>query len=605
MRNAWLTDIKQHEFERVVVLKLKTQEGEMQLILEFFGDGNIILVGEDGKILQALIYRRMRDRNIVRDEKFVFAPSAGKNPLEIGRKEFSDGLKGSGDIEVVRALSRFVSVGGIYSEETLLRAGVDKTKHCNALNDDEINVIFDALQSLLSQVVSGTLEPYLVLDETGSFLDAVPIKLGRYQEPSFKFEPFTSFNEVLDEFYVKVTAIEKALAGIEVDQLKREAERLKRIIADQEKTLVEAESESEKDRRIGDAIYAHTTEIQALLEKFSTGKQDRKEWDTIISEVVAEEKATLKSNVLFESFDSKNLIVNVYVSDLHFGLSLRKNLFENAAEFYERSKRAKHKLAGAKEALEQTRAKLMDAEARIGEAEALEHAKPAEAMEQLALRKTQRKEWFEKFRWFISSDGLLVVAGKDAVSNEVLIKKHTEADDVVFHADIMGASFVVVKTGGKEPSEQCLREAGEFAAAFSRGWREGFGSVDVYWVKPDQLSKGGPSGEYVAHGAFAVSGKRNWMRNIPLRLAIGVAVSEESWQTSFVGGPIDAVKVKAKAHIMIVPGDDAGRELLRQILKGLGGKMPKELHDKVVKASVEEIREYVPYGKGRVLDTPA
>ena len=76
---------------------------------------------------------------------------------------------------------------------------------------------------------------------------------------------------------------------------------------------------------------------------------------------------------------------------------------------------------------------------------------------------------------------------------------------------------------------------GEFAASFSRAWRENAGSADVYWVKVDQLSKSGPSGESVPHGAFAVVGKRNWTRNVPLRTAIGIIVNDE---TCYVGGPL-------------------------------------------------------------------
>ena len=141
-------------------------------------------------------------------------------------------------------------------------------------------------------------------------------------------------------------------------------------------------------------------------------------------------------------------------------------------------------------------------------------------MEALAKRKVamENKEWYEKFRWFTSSDGFLVVAGKDTVSNEVLIKKYTTQEDVVFHAEITGSPFVVIKSEGKPVSEQALREAGEFAASFSRAWRENAGTADVYWVKVDQLSKSGPSGESVPHGAFFVVGKRNWTRNTPLRV---------------------------------------------------------------------------------------
>lgn len=242
---------------------------------------------------------------------------------------------------------------------------------------------------------------------------------------------------------------------------------------------------------------------------------------------------------------------------------------------------------------------MAEIERNIREAEVLQRTKPAEAIEELVKRKVESKEWYEKFRWFISSDGFLIVAGKDAVSNEVLVKKYAGADDVVFHADITGASFVVVKTEGKQPSEQALREASEFAAAFSRAWREGFGSADVYWVKPNQLSKSGPSGEHVPHGAFAVNGKRNWMRNVPLRLAVGVI---ENGEVGFVGGPVEAVKAKAKTYVLLETGDFAGKELLKQVLRALMLKLPKEQREKVGKASIERVREFVPYAKGRVVE---
>jgi hypothetical protein len=192
-----------------------------------------------------------------------------------------------------------------------------------------------------------------------------------------------------------------------------------------------------------------------------------------------------------------------------------------------------------------------------------------------------------------------VVAGKDAVSNEVLVKKYAEPADLVFHADVTGAPFVVVKTEGREPSEQALREAGEFAAAFSRAWREGFGSADVYWVKPEQLSKSGPSGEYVPHGAFAVIGKRNWLRNVPLRLAIGVVANGE---VGFVGGPVEAVKAKTKICVTIGPGDVVGKEFLKRVLRALALKLPKEQREKAGKASIEQVREFVPYTKGALVE---
>lgn len=601
LRNSRLTSLEQYEFERIVVLSFKTSAGVVRLVLELFGEGNVILVGEDGRILQALSYKRMRDRNILCGEVFVFPPSSGKNPSKIGKEEFRSILKGVGDVEVVRAVARFLGVGGVYAEEALLRAGVDKTTHCDALGGKEIDSISDGLRALLSRVQTRDLEPTIVLDESDSLLDVVPFKLKRYE--GFRLQSYEGFNEALDEFYARITAVEKALAGVEVDRLQREAERLKRIIADQEKVMAEAEAKADIDKRIGDTIYAYSGDFQALLDKFSVGKQMGKNWNAVVSEVLSEKKAGLKPSVFFESLDAKGLTANVCVEGLIFGLELQRSLFGNAASFYERGKKARQKLEGARAALEDSRRKLAEVEKKMRKAEELEQVKPAEAMQELAKHKVKHKEWFEKFRWFVSSDGFLVVAGKDATSNEVLVKKYTEDKDVVFHADIVGAPFVVVKTEGKKPSEQCLREAGEFAAAFSRGWREGFGSVDVYWVRPEQLSKGGPSGESVSHGAFVVRGERNWMRGTPLRIAVGVAISDRESRARIGGGPVEAVRAKLNTYVVIVPGDVEGKELFNRVLTSLGRKLSRELRETVLNVSIEEIREFIPYGKGRILES--
>jgi predicted ribosome quality control (RQC) complex YloA/Tae2 family protein len=599
LSGAWVDSVEQYEFERVVTVHFRTKTGVFKLVLEIFGEGNIILTGEKDEILQALVFKRMRDRDIVRNEVYQFPPAIGKNPFKVSRQELEDSLKGLGDVEIVRAMARFLGVGGFYAEEILLRADVDKTKLCSALSSAEVDAIFQALQSLLSAVSDFKTEPHIVLTEGGSFLDAVPFKLKRYE--GLQVQPYGTFNEALDEFYLRATAAEKAGASVKVDKLTQEAYRLKRVIAEQEKALGEDEAKAERDKSIGDVIYAHTSEFQTLLNRFATAKQEGRDWNALVSEIMDAKGSGRAPEAFVESFDSRNLLANVCVDNMRFSLNLRRTLYENAAEYYTRGKKAKQKSAGAVAALEESRRKLAEIEKKIREAEAAK-TKPVEVMEELVKRKVKRKEWYEKFRWFTSSDGFLVVAGKDAVSNEVLVKKYAEAGEPVFHAEIAGAPFVVVKTESKAPSEQVLREAGELAAAFSRAWREGSGSTDVYWVNPSQLSKSGPSGEYVAHGAFAVSGKRNWIRGVPLQLAVGVVGGEKF---RFVGGPVEAVKAKTKAYVTLVPGEATGKEFLKRILQALAFQLPKEQRERVGKASIEQIREFVPYTKGRLAKNKA
>ena len=601
LRDAWLAGIEQYEFERIVIATFRNKIGVLKLIVELFGDGNFILTDDKGVILQALMLKRMRDRNILQREAFVFPPSSGKNPFKVSASELEEGLHGAGAAEVVRFLARFLGIGGVYAEEILLRSNVDKTKPCNTLTVEETKGIFDALKNLLTAVSECKFEPCIILDKDDSYLNVVPFKLKRYE--SFKTQVYGSFSEALDEFYLRVTAVEKAFSNVEVDKLKKEAERLKRMVAEQEKSIGEDEKKSERDKQIGDTIYAHLNELQVFQERLVSANMHGKDWSALIDEVMAAKKAGSIPEAYVESFDGRNLALNLFVDDLHFSLNLRRSLYENASDYYQRGKNAKVKAAGALTALTDSKKKLAHIESELAAAEQLKSLKPAEIVEALSKRKVEmeNKQWYEKFRWFVSSDGFLVVAGKDVVSNEVLIKKYTTMEDVVFHAEITGSPFVVIKSEGKAISEASLREAGEFAASFSRAWRENAGSADVYWVKVDQLSKSGPSGESVPHGAFFVVGKRNWMRNTPLRTAVGMVVGEE---TSFVGGAVDAVKAKTKNYVVLLPGDVSGKELLQRILRTLMLKLPKDQREKAGKTSIEQIREFVPYTKGAISQKP-
>ncbi len=590
LRGAWLAGIEQYQFERIVTVDFRTKTGLLKLTVELFGEGNLILTNEQNVIISAMEFKRMRDRNILHGEQLVFPPAIGKNPFELTKTSLTDTLKDAGDTEVVRAMARTLGLGGIYSEEILQRASIDKTRPCKNLQESEFDGIFGCLEDLLYKVSNHQLEPNIVLDEQGEYVDVVPFKLKRYE--SCQIQAYPTFSEALDQFFLRVITAEKAVASVEVDQLKKEAQRLRRMVDEQEKSIREDQERQERDQQIGNTIYAHLTELQVFFDKLHNANRQGIDWISIAKEAKAQCK-------FVESFDGKNLALNICLDDYHFGLNLRDSLYDNANQYYERSKRAKQKSEGASFALEESKRKLAKIQRELDRAEELKTLKPAELMEALAARKIESKEWFQKFRWFNTSDGFLVVAGKDVVSNEVLIKKHATAEDVVFHAEITGSPFVVVKGEGKPISEQALKEAGEYAASFSRAWRENAGSADVYWVKPEQLSKSGPSGESVPHGAFFVVGKRNWMRNTPLKLAIGISVGEKA---EFFGGPVDMVSARTKSYILILPGDVQGKELLTRVLKSLMYKLPKEQRERAGKTSIEQVREFVPYTKASIID---
>ena len=126
IKGGIITDIRQHEFERIITVSIDRSSGKFFLVCEFFRNGNIILTDGEFKILHALHFRRMRDRDIVRREKLVFPPSSGVNPLLLKMEDLKELRRFSG-VQVVRALTKLLSIGGLYAEEILEKAGIDKT----------------------------------------------------------------------------------------------------------------------------------------------------------------------------------------------------------------------------------------------------------------------------------------------------------------------------------------------------------------------------------------------------------------------------------------------------------------------------------------------
>jgi len=585
LRNGKIREVQQHEFERVVTIKVDTREGTFSLVTELFGDGNIILVSPQNTILYALTYKRMRDRNILREEDFKHAPPSGKNPLNLNRPDF-DEIKHFGKLEIVRALTKLLSIGGLYAEEILLRAKIDKNTPCEALTKQQIDAIFTPTQALLSKTAAERFEPSIVVDEKGEWVDVVPFPLKKYMDLTLK--PYKSFNEASDEYYSKMVTIEKVSEAER--EFGRELAKLQRTLGEQQKTLEESRRIMEQNKAIGDLIYAHLGELQLLAQRIVEEKSRDKTWEQISSEIEKEKKEKRIPFIYFRSLDSKRRVLNVTAENTTFSLDLTRSIQANAAIYYERAKKTERKLKGAEKALHETQTKIQELRRHLREktVKVIEEAPP----------KRKEKAWYEKFRWFRSSDGFLVIGGRDATTNEVIIKKHTEPPDIVFHADIVGAPFVVIKTEGKTPSEQTIQEAAQLAASYSRAWREMFHAIGVYWVYPAQLSKSPPPGQYLKKGAFIIRGKKNHLRKVPMRVAIGIVMKEN--RVAVVVGPPEAIKKQTDVYVEVVPGRQTSSFLAKHVKKLLAGKAPPEWRKQVLDTSSEEIQGFIPFGKGAI-----
>ncbi|PIN73838.1 hypothetical protein COV20_01850 [Candidatus Woesearchaeota archaeon CG10_big_fil_rev_8_21_14_0_10_45_16] len=234
---------------------------------------------------------------------------------------------------------------------------------------------------------------------------------------------------------------------------------------------------------------------------------------------------------------------------------LTKSVDENAGKYYDLAKKAKKKLEGARKALEESRQKLeklQKDEARFWEEESKKETK-----------RNRKREWYEKFHWFVSSEGYLCVGGKDATSNEIVVKKHLDKDDLVLHTDMAGSPFFVIKDGQKA-SEKSIQEAAQAVAVYSKAWKLGHGTADVFYVKPEQVTKEAKAGEHLAKGSFMVYGKTQYLHP-KLEYAIGILGEE------VIGGPVSAIEKKTKVYVVVIPGGEKKSSLAKKIRSKLKG----------------------------------
>ena len=119
LTNQIIQIVQQHEFDRIVEIETR----DYRLILELFGNGNIILVNKsDGKIVSASEIRSWKDRVIRPRREYKYPPSR-VNPFTLSLAEFK---KLFGKKEAVKVLASDLGFGGEVAEEICKRVGLDK-----------------------------------------------------------------------------------------------------------------------------------------------------------------------------------------------------------------------------------------------------------------------------------------------------------------------------------------------------------------------------------------------------------------------------------------------------------------------------------------------
>ena len=168
----------------------------------------------------------------------------------------------------------------------------------------------------------------------------------------------------------------------------------------------------------------------------------------------------------------------------------------------------------------------------------------------ITVSEIRKKNWYERYRWFFTTDGYLTIGGRDAASNSAVVRKHLDKNDKIFHGDIFGSPFFILKDAENAP-DTSMNEVAHATVCFSRAWREGMYGVSAYWVHPDQVKKSAPSGEFLPKGSFTIEGQRNFIKSETLRLAVGIIKQDDNYILTC--GPPEPIKKYSTCYAIIEP----------------------------------------------------
>ena len=548
--------IEQIGTERIAYLTFSNFDNRFVLIVEFFGEGNLLLCNYNKKILALLHSIDVKHRQLRVGVDYNPPPADGIDVINFKKGDFKKIL--SSTTTIGKTIGRGLGLPKKYVEEIIRLSSINREKPSNQLSNEEIESLYDIINTTISNVIEGNHDPTIIND--GEISEIFPI---RFSDDNTNAKKVSSFNDGLDIiFSEQILQKGKSLYS---DAAEKKIKELENTLDEQKKAI---STVLEKSKQIADVANLFFT-MQ------SEGKSDIK--DPRIVEVLHDKNS--------EMIKEKGVSI-LKIGDAKIKINPDLPLPSIASKLFDESKKQKGAIKSIEKLIKKTEDKL---EKTIQKGEIARGA--------IGFAEVRKKSWFERYRWFYTSDGILAVGGRDSSSNSAIIRKYMEKDDKVFHAEIHGSPFFILKDKNETIMPLSIRETSHATVCFSRAWKEGMYGVNCYWVTPEQVKKAAPSGQTMGKGSFIIEGTRNYNKITTLKLGIGILQKEEDYL--LVCGPPEPIKKTCVCYVVIEPGSieiaDMGKRI-RANFVGVDEKFAKMF-------LVDDYVRVLPTGGSKITET--
>ena len=549
-----ITKMKQIGAERIVYLTFSGFDKEYILVGEFFGDGNIILCTKEMKILSLLHSIDVRHRKLRVGLPYIPPPQNGKNIFDLTKENF-DEIKTS-DLSAANWIGRTFGLPKRFTEEIFHLADVDPKVKGVLLQDSDIKKIFESMKKLVDNVVSGNHRPIIIKNDTS--IDISPIQLASAKSTTI----VESFMEGLD--FVFSQSIVNTGKNIQSSGVNKKIQDLEVRLDEQTKAIKEVKDKSKKISAVAKSLTEMTSQGIISIEEPAAAKILTKMNSQLIKE----------KGITFLKIDDEKIKIDSKAS-----------LHSSASILYNEGKKQSSAIKSIEKQITKTKKEI---EKLKNQSEKVKNS--------VRFSEVRKKNWFERYRWFYTSDGFLAIGGRDASSNSAIIRKHLEKNDKVFHAEIFGSPFFILKNSDNANTAS-INEVANATVCFSRAWREAMYGMSAYWVEPEQVKKAAPSGQYLPKGSFTIDGQRNFVKISSLKLAVGLLKQNENFLITC--GPIEPIRKNCECFSVIEPtgseSADVAKKIRTEFIK-MKGEVVKNI-------SVDEFLRVLPAGTSHIIES--
>lgn len=562
IERAKLESIEQVGSERIVSLRFRHLDGKMRVVVcEFFGDGNIAICDENMQITAILNSIEVRHRTLSVGLRYAYPPARGVDVFDVTLEQMLSLRSEAKNLDALRWIGRSISMPKKFVEEVAKRAGIE-SKLAAHLSNEEVEKIYSTVKNLVNDVTTGKNHEPVVIVANEKPIEALPIMTEEAAKMSTK--RVASYMDAVDEVLSsEILDIGRRSKTVELD-----------------KQIAMLEHDLDEQNKAREKVMQKSADIRKLAgELMSLSYQNPDDGR------VHDALATNSASVVTEKGVK-------YVEVVGEKIEMQANLAKVSSMLFARAKEMERGNAS----IEEARVKLLaQIEKLRGQTTAI-HKKTI-------VKEQTAKEWYERYRWFITTDGILAIGGRDASSNSALIRKHLTEHDIVFHAEVHGSPFFIVKNAVAPAQEgkidSSLQQVAQATVSFSRAWKDGLSSADAYWVTPGQIRKGAPTGQFLPKGSFVIEGKRSYLKGVEIRLAIGVVQLNN--RETLVCGPEESIKKRAIFYAVLLQGGmdpmTAAKKAKTEFVKIAGDG---DIAEVIKRISLDDFVRALPTGQSRI-----